>query len=74
MDQLTLESFRKNTCLSYREPTICGGGSLGLCGERKRAILGAEINHRFCGMRIVHLFRTLEDNGNSQFLSADLRK
>ena len=39
-----------------------GGGSLGFYGERKRAILGAEINHGFCEIRTVYLFRTLADS------------
>ena len=38
------------------------GGSVGFPGEQKRAILGAEINNRFRGIRTVYLFKTLADS------------
>ena len=45
----------------------------GVTGDlRERAILGAEINHRFCGIRTVYLFRTLADSRNNQFLFAEI--
>ena len=71
-----VRSLMTQTGLSYFKDII-KGGSLGFFGEPKRAIIGcrnAEIHHRFGGMWIVYLIRTLADSGNNQFLFADLRK